>query len=130
VKVLAKNETELVVITQDERTGVILLWTPAQAGVQMQKVFEFKSGKKVFLTAVPGWWQRSKKDAKYCEYYQLWLGEYPYSSWAISIRKCKVTQEVDIRIIDTEINGRGVNPSDGWEAECQAYVPERVLADL
>lgn len=120
------NLDELVALTVED--GVITRWEASEySGSTNLRVF-VKDGKKIVLTGDGGyWWKQEAKEAAYCEYAQLWMGEFPYGSWAWSVRRCKVTGDVKVESIETSINCRGLSDSDAWEKECRAYVPESVL---
>lgn len=94
------------------------------------KVFADKRGNKAILYLSSWDFEETAKSAPYCKYIQLWYGEFPYGSWCWAIRKCSVTNEVEISTICTDINPRGMSESDYWTEKCKSYVPDSVVADL
>lgn len=130
MKIIAASQSEKTVLVQNADNS-LSLWTPAQhMGGEIRKVFEIK-GKKVLLSQKNiHWWRDRSKKAQFCEYYQHWMGDFPYGSWSWAIRLCKVTGTVDVQCIDTEINGRGINPSDRWVSECKSYAPKSIDAEV
>jgi len=109
-----------VALTLDK--GIIEVWRSHTKSLKT-KVFEYGSKKRILFSDC-GYEFKDAKEAPGCYYKQLWFGEFPYSSWSWSVRLCKTTGIVKISCIDTEINGRGVNPSDEWVARCKSYVAE------
>jgi len=120
--ILKFSFSEKVAVTLDN--GVIEIWTPVEySGEKRTKLFSKSIGKCILSSDSGYTWKYYSMDAPYCEYYEYWMGEYPYSSWAWAIRKCKVTGEVIVESIETEINPRGETQQDRWRRECLSYVP-------
>lgn len=122
---------EKVAVTVDEN-GKIERWGTWKTDVS--KVFQDKRGSKCVLYLSPYFeglfreFEGIAKKAPYCMYHQLWFGEFPYGSWCWAIRKCSVTNEVQISTICTDINPRGLSDSEYWIEKCKSYVPESVIA--
>lgn len=113
---LSYSEKTAIVI----ENGVVQKYSP---GTSNLKVFSTQDGRKLILSGDKGkWWEQSKKSTEYCEYAELWLGEYPYSSWAWAIRICKVSGKVEVSTIETCINCRGKTEQDLFREECLTYV--------
>jgi hypothetical protein len=105
-------------------SGKILVWTPPES--VGGKVFRSSEGSVILQSDGGSWWNFNKNEAQYCFYAEYWMGEYPYGSWAWAIRLCKVSGEVSVSILDTEINSRGLTEQDIWRGECRFYVPQSV----
>jgi hypothetical protein len=122
------NHKESFAVTSDNDT--IEFWEPAKAGAKKIKVFANKDGEKRVLASDGGFgWKHQAKKAQYCEYHQVWFGEFPYSSYCWAIQRCLLTGDVTIQTLYTEINPRGLTECEIWQKECQTYVPSSVKAD-
>jgi len=121
MKVLRFNHSEKIAITVSD-DGQIEVWTASDR--TGGRVFKSLAGQKAILSSDGGdrWNSRAEK-AAFCQYHQIWLGEYPYGSWCYAIRQCLTTGEVVIHSIETEINPHGLTDSEVWLKECQSYVP-------
>jgi len=118
---------EKVALTVDEK-GEISYWDASGSGVS--KVFS-NGEKKAVLHKVDSWiFEGVASSATYCDYLLMWFGDYPYSSWAYTVRKCHVTNEVAIGEVSTDVNPQGMSYSDKFIQRCKAYVPESIKADF
>ena len=118
---------EKVALTVNEE-GEISYWTDSGLGVS--KVFSNGENKAV-LHQVDYWiFEGASSSATYCDYLLMWFGDYPYGSWAYTIKKCKITKEVTIGEVSTDINSRGMTSADKFVQRCKAYVPESIKADF
>lgn len=115
------NFSERIALTVEN--GIPTLWTQCSANSHTQRLFKNSKGKSI-LAPEGSWWEREKQDAPYCEYAELWMGDFPYGSWAWTVRKCKVSGEVVINAISTDINPRGMTQQDKFRQDCLTYVPE------
>lgn len=121
------NFSESIALTVEN--GIPTLWTQCCSDSHLFKTQLFKNskGKAILVNHDQGsWWEREKQDAPHCEYAELWMGDFPYGSWAWTIRKCKVSGEVVVDSISTDINPRGMTQQDRFRQDCQTYVPESV----
>ena len=126
MKIIKFNSKEKFAITEDE--GVISMWGPVEYANGLVKVFHKDGQKTLVLASDKGYhWKDSAKKAPYCEYHEVWFGEFPYGSWAYGIRKCLVTGEVKVSTFETEINPRGQTGQDEWRDDCRTYAPEGLV---
>lgn len=126
MKIIEFNREEKFAITEDE--GVISMWGPPGYEETTAKVFHKEGKPSLFLVSDEGYtWNHEAKKAPYCEYFEVWFGEFPYGSWAYGIRKCLVTGEVKISTFETEINPRGQTGQDEWRDDCMTYAPEGLV---
>lgn len=102
--------------------GKVELWNAYGTG--RAKVFRHSKGTVILKTDDGRWWEQSKKDGKYCQFAQYWVGDYPYSSWCFALRVCKITGKAVVTAIGTEINSSGSTDSDLWVQDCKDYVPQ------
>jgi photosystem II stability/assembly factor-like uncharacterized protein len=125
ISILGFSEKEKTAITVSP-DGLIEVWVPAEykGEGKLSKIFTAKSGNKYVLVRDNGLWFKDAKEAAFCKYKQLWLGEYPYSSWAFCVRQDKSTGHATVEVVETEINGKSTTPSDRWEQDCMAYLPQ------
>lgn len=122
------NAGERVAITVTNE-GLIQKWGTFKS--EISKVFADKRGNKCILYLFSVFdFEGTAKKAPYCLYHQMWFGEFPYGSWCWAIKKCLVTNEVNISTICTDINPRGLSESEHWIEKCKSYVPDSVVADL
>jgi len=113
------DASEKVALT--EENGNIIFWTTEGGG--KPRAFSSDRGKAV-LSGDGGYrWKNEKKEADNCFYGQIWLGDFPYGSWCWAIRQCKLTGEIDVKTITTDINPRGLSASERWIQGCKAYAP-------
>lgn len=113
------NFSEKIALTVEN--GIPTLWRSLESG-ETTRVFKNSKGKAI-LSPDFQWWEREKKDAPNCEYAEIWLGDFPYGSWAWTIRRCKKTGSVVIGEISTDINPRGDTQQDKFRESCKTYVP-------
>jgi len=118
---------EKVALTVNEE-GEISYWNANGSGIS--KIFS--NGKyRATLHKVDSWiFKGVASSATYCDYLLMWFGEFPYGSWAYTIKKCKITKEVTIGEVSTDINPQGMTYSDRFVQRCKAYVPESIKADF
>jgi hypothetical protein len=113
--------------------GTLKMWVADDCTSGKKKVFQ-KKDKKIVLRynqfSFDPKWNSSIKDAEYCTHGEFWFGEFPYSSWAIGFRQCKITGEVELMTFDTEINPRGMTGQDRFRQDCQTYCPPTIKADF
>ncbi|MGB3207423.1 MAG: hypothetical protein WBB28_20755 [Crinalium sp.] len=123
-------DQERAITVSDE--GEIQFWYPPEPE-EVAKTKSFINNKGEMLSLVPDdgvGWQKNKKVAKYCEYYQLWMGEEdPSTSFCWAIRRCSVSGEAKLETIRASINPRGMSDADFWVEQCKSYVPDSLVAD-
>lgn len=100
--------------------GKIIRWSAEETG--KTQVFQAKNGEKMVLRSDNGsWWQNNKHVEVYCEWAQVWYGEYPWGSWGIGFRVSG--NEVYTDEFETEINPRGMTESERFVQNCKTYCP-------
>ena len=106
--------------------GKVVRWSANGRG--KSQVFQAKNGTKMVLRSDQGrWWESNKKSADYCEWAEIWYGEFPYGSWAIGFRVSG--SGVEATEFETEINPRGMTAADRWRESCRTYGEGRSLCE-
>jgi len=119
INAIKSNGDTAIVLDGDK----VIVYTPPRYGYDSVPV-RMTDGRVLRLSSDNAWWwDHSKEQTEYLSFAQLWLGEFPWSSFCWAVRYHKDSKTFTIEEIVTEINPRGLSDSERWLQDCRSYIP-------